>query len=275
MNKLLFANINRLKKEKSFWITTGIMFLLGIYICYTEFQNSTRYKDNITLDSFFFGTIAMIGVIIGAFSSMYIGTEYSDGTIRNKIVIGHTRKNIYFSNFIICSVVGVISYLFYAVVVCLIGIPMFGFFQNSISLILMMFLDSLLLITLYGAIFNLIAMLITNKAHAAIISMLGIIVAIIVAVIVLGRLQEPEMLTNMTYMIDAQQMSDMMPNPRYLTGVKRNVFQTILDILPTGQGLQISGVIAPNPGLMAIYSVILIILTNIIGVFSFSRKDLK
>lgn len=275
MSRLIYANFRRLRRDRTFWIATAMMLFFGIGTSLNYFKNAYRYFEPVTLDRFFFSFVVVIGVVIAGFSSMYVGTEYSDGIIRNKIVIGHTRKNIYLSNFLVCTLAGLLSNLAYIIVVCIVGIPIFGFFKTPLLEVFVLFIDSLLLIVVYAAIFNLIAMLISNKAQATIISMLTIFALMIAAVVVLGMLQAPEFVDDVNVVIGGQPVIDTVPNPRYLTGIARDVFQVIEDILPTGQGLQIAARNVPNPGLMAINSVIIAILTNLIGVFCFSRKDLK
>ena len=40
------------------------------------------------IDNGFFGCALFIGIVMAVFCSLFIGTEYSEGTIRNKIIIG-------------------------------------------------------------------------------------------------------------------------------------------------------------------------------------------
>lgn len=49
------------------------------------------------LDDRFFAYSFFIGILSAIFCSLFTGTEYSDGTIRNKIVVGHSRISIYLS----------------------------------------------------------------------------------------------------------------------------------------------------------------------------------
>ncbi|MGY3662454.1 MAG: hypothetical protein ACXAHE_00930 [Roseburia sp. 1XD42-69] len=39
---------------------------------------------------------------------MFLGTDYSDGTIRNKLTVGHTRTNIYLANLIVTFAAGLL-----------------------------------------------------------------------------------------------------------------------------------------------------------------------
>lgn len=103
MSKLLSAGFIRLRKDKIFWIALIFMFGAGVFfpvMRYIDMQKS-GYINNI--DNGFFACALFIGVVMAVFCSLFIGTEYSDGTIRNKVVIGQKRTSIYLSNLIICS----------------------------------------------------------------------------------------------------------------------------------------------------------------------------
>ena len=98
MNRLLAANIVRLRKNKCF--LGGILLLVILGILYPVMKciemKNTGYET--TLDTGFFIGAAVLPVLLSVFVSLFIGTEYSDGTIRNKIMVGHERKSVYLAN---------------------------------------------------------------------------------------------------------------------------------------------------------------------------------
>ena len=55
-----------------------------------------------------------MGLVAAVFISLFVGSEYSDGTIRNKLVVGHSRMRIYLANLIVCSIACVLISLAYA-----------------------------------------------------------------------------------------------------------------------------------------------------------------
>ena len=55
------------------------------------------------------------------FIGVFVGTEYSDGTLRNKLIIGHSRSSIYISNLIVCTTAGIIMHLTYIITTILLG----------------------------------------------------------------------------------------------------------------------------------------------------------
>ena len=125
MNKLLHTNFIRMRKSIAFCLS--IAFILGwnAVLLFSNYEVMTKYEENIPLDSMLFSFLIIIGVVLSIVISFLIGTDYSDGTIRNKIVIGHKRRNIYMSTFIISALVAVILCLRGTVIVLGIGIPLF------------------------------------------------------------------------------------------------------------------------------------------------------
>ena len=65
-------------------------------------------------------------LIQAPFLSVYLGTEFSEGTIRNKLVAGHSRPAVYLSNLILCAIAGVLLCLGYIAAVLAVGLPLLG-----------------------------------------------------------------------------------------------------------------------------------------------------
>ena len=98
MSKLLSANFIRLKKDKFFW--SGLVFMLaaGIFFPVMRYMDMRQTQTINRIDNGFFGCALFIGIVMAVFCSLFIGTEYSEGTIRNKIIIGQKRGTVYLSN---------------------------------------------------------------------------------------------------------------------------------------------------------------------------------
>ena len=83
MYKLLKAGFFRLRKDVIFWLF--IFMTLGItgYTLIRYFISSNTYL----LDRFVNEFVMYIGIFISIFVSIFVGKEYSDGIIRNKIIV--------------------------------------------------------------------------------------------------------------------------------------------------------------------------------------------
>lgn len=97
MKKVLSANLIRLMKSKSLWFYTAAMFGITVwYICFGANAIAIHQTEADVMDYTTF-IVGMIPAFLTLFTGFFVGTEYSDKTIRNKLSVGHTRKEVYLS----------------------------------------------------------------------------------------------------------------------------------------------------------------------------------
>ncbi len=111
MRKLLSANFSRLWRSKIFWALEGISAIAGAVFYILAIINTKNIGEDWYLLSgnyYFFVVLVYIGAIMAVFSSFYIGAEYSDGTIRNKLNVGCARNSIYLANLVVVVTAGVL-----------------------------------------------------------------------------------------------------------------------------------------------------------------------
>ena len=65
------------------------------------------------------------------------------------------------------------------------------------------------------------------------------------------------------------------PNPHYLTGLEREVYQFLYDLLPTGQSLQYTTLGFTDPAKLMGLSALVAAVFSAAGAALFRRKDLK
>lgn len=275
MNKLLSANSFRLMRNKCFLLAVIFMFAAGFafpVIRYIDMKNSGYI---INLDDGFFACALFIGIIIAVFCSLFIGTEHSDGTIRNKIIVGQKREMIYLSNIITCSIAAIIMCFAFFIPYLCVGIPLLGFFTSDIKLILLIGLAFLVLVITFTSIFTLVAMLCQNKAIIAIVCILLSFGLLFSGSLLNKVLNAPQAISS--YSIDQNGKTTIteVKNPKYLDGTKRKIAQFFYDVVPGGQAIQCYTMEAVNLPLLPIYSLIIIVLTTGAGVIIFKKKDLR
>jgi hypothetical protein len=273
MNKLLAANFARLKKDKVFWIGAAFMFASGIFGVIMKLINDPKA----TADQLVLIFPVLIGIVSAAFCSLYIGTEYSDGTIRNKLIVGHTRNDVYLANFITCSAAGIIMCISYIAAVAALGFPLLGLSERSMWPVAVLILVAFVMVIATVALFTLLCMLNQNKATAAVICILFVVALLILASMINARLDEPQYYDN--YMFTDSGVSTKTAgqevNPQYLTGMKREIYQLFLDFLPTGQAIELSSQSAPHLWQMPLYSLLIMFVSTGGGLLCFRKKDLK
>ncbi len=275
MNKLLYANILRLKKDKFFWIGFAFMLAAGIVIPVKKYADMVQMNSVSKLDNGFCSSALFIGIIMAVFCSMFIGTEYSDGTIRNKIIVGQKRTAIYLANLITSAVVSVVMCVAFILPYLCVGIPLLGFFAADIRLILLFELTVLCLAVAFSSVFALIAMTCQNKATMAVICILLAFGFLVAGGILNGMLGAPKTISMYSMSIDGVPVSTEEPNPKYLEGAKREIIQTFYDVIPGGQAIQCAMLEAVNLPRLPFYAIGITLLTTGGGFALFRKKDLK
>ena len=278
MSKLLSANIMRLWKEKVFWIVIAIVFALGAIIPISIKISEIRLGVYNSIDPVFGQFAIFIGVVLAIFCSFFVGKEYSDGTIRNKIICGKKRADIYLVNFLTCAMVGLMLCIAFFLPYLGIGIPLLGSFHMEKEIVFWLFLTVIALSIAFASIYNLIAMLSTSKAVTASVCILLTFFFLYIGFQLKGMLNQPEIIDGTAYDengIAYQEVEDF-PNPEYLQGWERRVVRFSCNLIPGGQVAQCvgRGTFGDLPQL-PIYSLGVILVTTGIGVFVFGKKDLK
>lgn len=274
MSKLLAANFIRLQKDKFFWIGMVFMFAAGIFFPVMRYMDMRQSQTINNIDDGFFGCALFIGVIMAVFCSLFIGTEHSDGTIRNKVIIGQKRVSIYLANFIISSIVSIVMCVMFFIPFLCIGIPLLGFFEMDIKIVLLFTVTVFMLAIAFSSIFTLISMLNHNKAVTAVICILLAFLLLIAGAQLNNMLSQPETIMGLTVTENGQEYQEL-PNPNALDEGGRKIVQFFYDFLPGGQVIQCASLGVENLPLLPVYSLVIIILTTGAGAIFFKKKELK
>lgn len=277
MIRLLNAGFERLRKNRVFLSLIIFSIVFALFIIYMRYNLMTTYGDTIEVEQIMFDYSIIIGIVISIFTSLFLGVEYSDGAIRNKLSIGHKRGNIYLSNLIIIIVTSLFFYVLFLLMVISIGIPLFGGITMEISKLLMLLLCTFVAVISYCSIFTFIAMIISNKTIISIVSIMSAFGLIMCALTCLNVLQTPKFIEFASISNGETGGVEMIrkPNPKYPSKTKRKVYQTLLDINPAGQMIQIVGRTVPNLKVLPIYSLGIIVVFTGAGLVLFKKKELK
>lgn len=287
MTKLLYAEFSRLFHSLIF--KAGVLFSAGLSIFiifmrwldvtqnpefYHNFPVSYRNADGLI----FVGGIYLI-FVLAIFIGEFIGREYSDGTIRNKLVCGHTRRNIYLSKLIVCSVACLIFHLLYILVSVLMGILLIDGTTMTIGQLMLSSLAGSFAMTAITALMLFISMLIPHKAAGSVCCLLLALLMMFGSLTIYERLQSEEYYDAYTYTDEDTGISisvDRQRNPHYPTGIRREIYEFLNEYLPFSQLYSI--VIMESEfdlnGIWIVYDCITILLVSGAGAIIFKRKDL-
>ncbi len=279
MTKLLSANFSRLFKDKFLWIVCLVccIFSFAMALNGCESANKTIARGfSVFAEIYLYNLAPMLGLFLSVCLSMFLGVEYADGTIRNKLIVGSNRYAVYLASYLACFVASLLIMLSWIV-----GTS--GFFLNSQATLEWGYwgiLKSMLILTgvmaSFASVYTLIGMLCTNKALTVVLSFTVFLVLLLPASGLYDRLGEPEILDGMTMMQNGELVyQNIGPNPLYLSGLVRKICQAILEILPTGQVILVSQQEVIHPIRQLCFSALVTIFTLTGGMAAFRKKDIK
>lgn len=260
MQNLLSEGFIRLKKSRLFWLFIAAETAWGSFLAWLLY-----YYGNIggNLNLSVFMPMFYLCVAEAVFCGFYIGTDYSDGTIRNKITVGQTRANIYLSNLIICCFAGIAALLTHIAVFLAVGFLLIGPVVFP-TMLFIKFLCAIFNVVTYASLFTMISMLCSKMTTASVANIFISLGLIVSGVYAFAYYSQPKFFPDGT------------ANYRYIGGAARAVLGFFEAILPASSALE---VMAHN-----LYSVCLrVILCSLaeaaiftfIGLWAFRRKNIK
>ena len=271
MIKLLKAGFFRLKKDIIFWLF--VFLTIGI-VGFTLFRYSTN--EGVHLDKIVNEFVMYIGLFIAIFVSIFVGKEHSQGIIRNKIIVGHSRISIFLANLIISIIASFLCEIVYLALVFLIGIPLFGQLQMSFSQFAMVLLNTVLVIISFCSIFNFISMICSEiTVSTTICIILFIAMFIVESSLVLIANTDKYITHTFTDENGVSHIISRELDPNYPGDEKVKQARMIYLSIPEGQAMEIGSNDSEYLKQMPIYSIILICAINILGIYIFSKKELK
>ncbi len=257
MRRLLSADTFRIFRSKWFWLCLGGMLAMSIAFVVMQY---TAMDYTVPLSRVIFLPMSFYGMAVAALVSLFVGEDFSDGFIRNKIIAGRSRDNIFASNLIVsslaCTVIYLVITLFTTSVGCL-------FFEIDVSLF--RYLEHLIMglgmCLAYSSIYCCITMVCGNKTTSAVLCMALAFFLLCACLHTNQVMVQPE-------------IKNGMPNPAYVDGIVKAVYGVLHDLNPSGQAAQLST--------MHIFSSVrwvicdlMWILAAVVGCALFKRKNIQ
>lgn len=235
------------KMFRAKWVKICTIFMLFVAIGMILMQQ-TAMDYTVQLDRVIFLPMTMYGIASAVLVSMTCGSDYDGGFIRNKVFAGKTKRSIYLSNELANLAGGIIMYLITFGFTMLLGL---GMFERNVSFgeVLGFFALGFLTCLAYISIYYMLAMLIGHKATSAVVCMV-----LAFAMLFVG----------------------MYSNTFFIQNDSGSLMQEVLfDLNPTGQIAQVSAMKCLNPIRYILIDIGWILITNIIGICAFNRRELK
>ena len=233
MSKLLRAGFRRYIHSYIFWLALTVTVGIAVF-CGMEARRS-YFED-------FFVTILLIANAV--LISWLVGREHEEG-FRNKVISGHTKGSIYFSELIIGTLGSVILYSLFAMVFLGVNSYIIGFAPIDVGVKL--FLCGMMACACSTALVVTISCMISRRAIVGLVSVLLIFALLFMSETILSLLSKPEYFEEhdyeYTYKTDEEgntylEMSviegsmHLVENPNYIKSPLRDILNTVCRLSP-------------------------------------------
>ena len=275
MRNLFSVGLFRTVRSKLFYILLALTALVMAYVYYNTYRLQLG-PDFSQLDLYFFQFINANIVSAAVFCPLFLSSEYGDGALRNKLMVGRTRPQIYLANLAVNCLYGTAACLAAVVTGLCVGVPLLGWFQNAgPEKILLYVLLALATTWVCAALYTFLSMVVASRGVAITLCILLAFGLILLGQYLYLALSQEEVLTALFYTDTGEMAVSEQPNPAYLTGFARQVYQFFYELTPGGQAYQILGMSAQSPLRMLGYSGLVFVLVTGLGLAIFQKKDVK
>ena len=275
MSNLISVGLFRTVRSKLFYILLVLTALTMVYVYYNTYRLQLG-PDFSQLDLYFFQFINANIVSAAVFCPLFLSSEYGDGALRNKLMVGRTRPQIYLANLAVNCLYGTAACLAAVVTGLCVGVPLLGWFQNAgPGKILLYVLLALATTWVCAALYTFLSMVVASRGVAITLCILLAFGLILLGQYLYLALSQEEVLTAFFYTDTGEMAVSEQPNPAYLTGFARQVYQFFYELTPGGQAYQILGMSAQSPLRLLGYSGLVFVLVTGLGLAIFQKKDVK
>ena len=277
MRKLLSAGIVRLMRCKPLWLSCLIVAGFETVAIMENYLGGVEFGLFPDIDSVYFLFVLIIVFLVPVTVAFFIGPEYGDGAIRNKLVTGSTRRDVYSANLILSSLSAVMLCAFGVVPGLALGLPLLGSFEAGAAAAAMKIFAVFVMAIAIAAISTTVMMLVDNRTVSSIAIILLAILMFAVGFYINMRLDAPPTIVKSTTFVNGVLSSvEEAPNPAYIEpGLLRDALDFLDTALPGGQAMNFIMDTAEVPWLMASYSAAICALMTVFGFSQFKKKDLR
>ncbi len=282
MLRLLRSNITRIIKSKTFWISLSAYAIYAIIIILSctpwnyetgEFSAEYVLGQNYGLDSQATNILSVSfplqGLMLAVISCIIFLPDYHNSTIKNKLVIGHTKTQIYLSNYLSVAFISFALNVVYLLFFFALALPLYASHPNfsiSATKILLSILDGTLMMFAYSAVITLVMMTSKNSFITLVATIVLLGTSILLIMLYKDVLNVPEF-------IFSPACNDYVPNSNYPDKSLRHFCQFMLDFFPSGQSYQLAD---NNPRWqIALYSLLMIPASTYAGTIIFNKTNIK
>ena len=251
MANLLAEGYRRLFKGKRFYICMIVYLSIALFEIIIYRIGNTMFSgagDLLNVDTLIFSGLSLTVLMTAITGGMLIARDYTNNTIRNKIIIGHSRTNIYLANLIVTSTI-ILIYLFaYILFICAVGIPLVGTGEfPSADMVKNIFLTIPIMLA-FSSLITFITMSIKSVGGAILAIALDYVGSFLGTVLQILAIKYEEL---------ARFLEECLPSMQ-ISMIRSSITE-----------------VPDHAGLMVLYDVIIIAASTVGGILIFNKTDLK
>lgn len=278
MNNLMRANLFRLKRDKTFWACAAALLLLSAGVMANgcrQYRAMMAEGYAVDIAGVCFRLVPALAVAVAVLGGLYLGTDHSEGALRNRLMVGHSRETVYLAELgavMTAALAFTAAWLLGSGVPVLLNRDLWKLGAGQAALLILLTVGSVVAL---ASLLTVVGMLVEKRSTSAVASILLALGLLLASTWLYSRLQEPEMETGLIITAAGMEWGDPTPNSRYVGGTLRLVYEWAMDILPTGQMVLLADMAAAHPVRNLLASMAVTAGSALAGLALFRKKDLK
>lgn len=270
---MISAAIFRLMRTREFKIQVGIVCALPVVLILSGYNMLNLMNAYVLkLLSQFFGHTLVIEFLTVLIASHIWGCEYEFGGIRNKIICGHSKRNIYITNLLTILICTMGLTLIYVSINMVLGLPLLGTLKMSLGDFLIYLILDLAFVSSISAFFCFISSIFTKEDLSLRISLIVLIVALICGLVMYKKFSIEEF---QGIYIDPVLGAVPGRNDLYVGGSARIALELLQCVFPCTQSILLVNEGVEHYILPLLGSIIIFMLSTMGGILLFNRRDIK
>jgi len=285
MGNLLRGECRRLYKSRVFRLCILLEILLNLWPILGEYEKRLLYDpyflplwklpDELMSE----GGALWVPVITGVFMVFFIGTEFRDKTLNNKLIYGVPRFTLYLCELGVCLLGTMLIYCAGVAVAFGVGVPLLGGLEHPLYEVAWRVAIGGMATLGFTALYHAVFLCVGRIALCAIFPLPLGVGLYFLADRIAWRLERPRYLTSKTLLEDGTLIESICAeNPLYVGGFCRTLYELFYDLLPSGQLLRCGEYYKPlpaHPWRLLLYTLFFVALCGTAGFLLFRKKQLK
>ena len=263
----------RLRKSCLFRWTVVLTALVTAGLVLLDSSSVNRSIRDYDLENIALSGAPFVQIVGAVIIVMFLGTDHSHKTIRNKLTVGSGRGGIYSADVLTGIIIGC-SINAAWLVGGLSGVPILGFWKMEASKAFMYICMSFVCTASVSALASLIGILVQRRSTAVVIAFAAVLALILGANNIYERLSKNEEDRTLNY-VDGEPVFELVKNPDYVDGTTRAVLEFALNVNPMGVSVALSNRELVDPAASLVGTAFVTVFVSSLGAAVFGRKDFK